>query len=53
MKSFFFKVRVVSCVFLYADFGKNTQKFWHVQILHKRRIYVWKGLSLIVLLIST
>jgi len=28
MKSFFFKVRVVSCVdiFLYADFGKNTQK---------------------------
>ena len=26
MKSFFFKVRVVSCVFLYADFGENTQK---------------------------
>jgi len=25
MKSFFFKVGVVSCVFLYADFGKNTQ----------------------------
>jgi len=25
MKSFFFKVSVVSCVFLYADFGKNTQ----------------------------
>jgi len=26
MKSFFFKVSVVSYVFLYADFGKNTQK---------------------------
>jgi len=26
MKSFFFKVSVISCVFLYADFGENTQK---------------------------
>jgi len=26
MKSFFFKVGVVSHVFLYADFRKNTQK---------------------------
>jgi len=25
-KSFFFKVRVVSYVFRYADFGKNIQK---------------------------
>jgi len=29
---FSFKVRVVSYVFRYADFGKNTQKFWHVQL---------------------
>jgi len=27
IKSFFFKVSFVSYVLLYADFGKNTQKF--------------------------
>jgi len=26
MKSFFFKVSLVSYVLLYADYGKNTQK---------------------------
>jgi len=26
MKSFVFKVSVISYVFLYADFGKNTKK---------------------------
>jgi len=44
MKSFFFKVSLVSYVFMYTDFGKNTQKFWHVQFLHtKWRIFVLKG----------
>jgi len=35
MKSFFFKVSFVSYVFLYTDFGENTQKCWDVQFLHK------------------
>ena len=48
-----FKLSAVSYVFLYADFGKITQQFWHVQFLHKWRIYVWRGLSLVVLLIIT
>src|SRR6218665_4214799 len=48
----FFKMSVVSYVFVYADFGENTQKIWHVQFLQKSGIYVYKELSLIVLLIS-
>jgi len=46
----FFKVRVV-----YFDtliLGKTLKMFWHVKFLHKSRIYVWKGLSLVVLLVS-
>jgi len=35
MKSFFFKVSFISYVLFCADFGKNTQKIWHVQFLHK------------------
>ena len=31
---------------------KIFKKFWHVQILDKSRISVWKGLNLVVLLIS-
>jgi len=42
---------VVSYVFLYADFEKNTQRKLHVQFLHKLRIYVWKMLSLVISLI--
>jgi len=32
--------------------GKILKNFWHVQFLHKLRISVWKGLSLVILLIS-
>jgi len=38
MKSFFFKVSVLSYVILYADFEKNTQKILarrDLQFLHK------------------
>ena len=49
---FFSKVRVVSYVFWYADFGKNTQRILARTLLHKSRISVWTGLSLVVLLIS-
>jgi len=35
VKSFFFKVSFVSYVFLYTDFWKNIQKFWHLQFVHK------------------
>ena len=53
MKSFFFKVSVVSYVLLYSDFGKNTQKILACTVFtQKWRIYVWKGLSLVILLIS-
>jgi len=53
MKSFFFKVRFVCYAFLYTDFGKITQKMLARTIFYtKWRIYVWKGLSLVVLLIS-
>jgi len=27
--------------------GKILKNFWHIQFLHKSRIYVWKGLSFI------
>ena len=32
--------------------GKILKKLWHVQFLDKSRISVWKGLSLVALLIS-
>jgi len=32
--------------------GKILKKFWNVQFLDKLRISVWRGLSLVVLLIS-
>jgi len=41
---------------MYSDtliLEKILKKFWHVQFLQKLRIYVRKGLSLVVLLIKT
>ena len=43
MKSFFFKVRAVSYVFLYADFRKNTQKFWHIVFTQNGEFMYGKG----------